>query len=222
MSLRTYIRLAAAVFLLWSATMHGQGISLGPVATGSVNVPYATFPSLSSEPPCCSDFGIGVGGLASMGLELNSDVSHDVSLTLRTSLGGVQDLLWTRDQIGWRMVRSANGNKVYPAYSNYYLDISGSLLDMSLLANLNVGADSPWKLTLGASLVSPLSLQYDQYEIIDGEESTILADSRRPQRDVSKGDISAAATTYASMIAGVRYESPLSTSFCEFFSNKRF
>lgn len=212
MSIRTHIPIGFAVLLLWSAIMQGQSISLGPVATGSINVPYASFPSLENQPSCCSEFGVGVGGLAAIGFEVNAYLSSDISLSLRANAGGVKDLLWTRDQIGWSMVRSANGSKVYPAYSTYYLDVSGSLLDASIIANLSLGTNSPWRVTIGTSLVSPLSLKYDQYEMIDGDESTILADSRRPQRDVSTGDITGAANSYASVNAGLRYEKPLSIS----------
>jgi len=144
--------------------------------------------------------------MAVLGMELNAQLTPGFSLSMQAGAGGVKDLVWTRDQIGWRMLRTANGNKVYPAYSTYYLDIAGTAVDATLLAHIRLNASSPWSLTLGGGMVWPLTLDYDQYEVVDGDAASILSDSRRPQRDVSAGTISSSAASYARVAMGLRHE----------------
>lgn len=207
-----HLRITLAMLLLWLPTLQAQRISVGPIAQGSINVPYASFPSWSDNPLCCSEFGIGVGLMGVLGMELNAELIPGLSFSMQAGAGGVNDLVWTRDQIGWRMVRSATGNKVYPAYSTYYLDITGTLVDAAMLAHIKPDASSSWSFILGGAMVWPLALEYDQYELFDGDAASILSDSRRPQRDVSAGTVSSDAKPYARAITGLRHEQRISPS----------
>lgn len=193
-------------------SLYAQRVAVAPIIQGGVNAPYAGFPSLSDAPQCCSDIGIGAGASGSIGLEVLTDVATAFSVSLRGMIGGSRDVLWTRDQIGWTMQRTPNGNKVYPAYSTYVLDLSSSVVDASVLFNIRPREASPWQITAGAGLTSPMSVTYDQYEVFDADPALILADSRLPQRDTSTGDASSSASPFGRFIGGVRYERSLSAS----------
>jgi hypothetical protein len=95
------------------------------------------------------------------------------------------------------MQRTSNGNKVYPAYSTYVLDLASSVADASMLINIRPQETSSWLITAGAGLTSPMTATYDQYEVFDADPTQILADSRRPQRDTSIGDVSSSTSPFA-------------------------
>lgn len=192
--------------------LYAQRVAIAPIIQGGVNMPYAGFPSLSDAPACCSEFGTGVGASGSVGLEILTSAASAFSISLRGMVGGSRDILWTRDQIGWTMQRTSNGNKVYPAYSTYVLDLASSVADASMLINIRPQELSSWLITAGAGLTSPMTATYDQYEVFDADPTQILADSRRPQRDTSIGDVSSSTSPFARVIAGVRYERSLAAS----------
>ncbi|MFN4985828.1 MAG: hypothetical protein ACK5GI_06755 [Ignavibacteria bacterium] len=206
MLLRRHMPYVIATLLLWCPLLYAQRVSVGPIAQGAINIPYASFPSLTDVPVCCSNFGLGAGLGANLGLELLADVHPAASLGLRAMVGGARDVLWTNDQIGWTLRRTSAGNKVYPSYSTYVLDVTSIGLDVSGLANVHLGASSPWSISVGVGVMSAVSMKYDQYENLDDDASQILSDSRRPQRDVSAGDITSRAAAHGRLIAGLRYD----------------
>lgn len=206
MLLRRHMPYVIATLLLWCPFLYAQRVSIGPVAQGALNAPYASFPSLTDVPVCCSDFGIGAGLGAHLGLELITDIHPSASFSIRAMVGGARDVLWTNDQIGWLLRRTPAGNKVYPSYATYVLDIASEGVDVSALTNVHLGATSPWSFSVGVGVTSPVSMRYDQYEILDDDATQILNDSRLPQRDVSSGDITSRTGMHGRIIAGLRFD----------------
>lgn len=198
--------LLTASALLLTQPVYAQRVAVAPILQAGLQTPYASFPSLTDVPVCCSDFGLGAGVGANVGLEISADVHQSVSLSIRGMVGGTRDVLWVNDQIGWTLRRTSAGNKVYPSFSTYVLDIASFGLDVSALANAHLGATSPWSVSLGVGVQSPLSMKYDQYENLDDDAAQILSDSRLPQRDVSSGDITSRTSAHGRLIAGLRFD----------------
>lgn len=192
--------------LLMTHSVFAQRVAVAPILQAGLHTPYASFPSLTDVPVCCSDFGLGAGLGAHLGLELSADVHPSASLGVRAMVGGSREVLWTNDQIGWTLRRTQAGNKVYPSYSTYILDIASIGLDVSGLVNVHLGESSPWSLSLGVGVTSPISTTYDQYENLDDDAALILSDSRLPQRDVSSGDITNRTSAHGRLIAGLRFD----------------
>lgn len=203
--------------LLLTKPVYAQRLAVAPILQAGLQTPYASFPSLTDVPVCCSDFGVGVGLGAHLGLELSTDVHPSASLSVRAMVGGSREVVWTNDQIGWTLRRTPVGNKVYPSYSTYVLDIASFGLDISALANIHLSATSPWRLSIGVGVQSPLSMKYDQYENLDDDAAQILSDSRLPQRDISRGDITSRANTHGRLIAGLRFDDEMHTSSRVFY-----
>lgn len=197
--------LATSVLLL-TRPVYAQRVAVAPIVQAGLQTPYASFPSLTDAPVCCRNFGVGAGLGAHLGLELSADVHQSASLSFRAMVGGSREVLWTNDQIGWTLRRTPAGNKVYPSYSTYVLDIASFGFDVSMLANIQLSAISPWRLTVGVGVQSPLSMKYDQYENLDDDAAQILSDSRLPQRDISSGDITSRTGANGRLIAGMRFD----------------
>lgn len=207
--IRLYLS-AALVLLVCTIAAHTQELRVGPVAQLGLDVPYAGFPTYSNVQNCCGDFGIGIGATGLAGIEADVNLSKDLAIGFRALAGGGTSVMWNNDQIGWWMKRTPTGNKVYPAYSTYALELSGFVVDGSLFMTMPIGGYSPWRLIVGAGGTKYPTMTYDQFEVFDENKESILEDSRRPQRDTSQGDITQGLETSIRAIMGLRREMSIS------------